>query len=444
MSGCYPLVTAEQLLQLTDTERGLLAQRPVYLALSGGVDSVVLAHALYQLNIPFTAIHINHQLQAQSDTWQAACAEFCDSLGIAFVTQNVTVSEQGNLENNARSARYAAISDIITTGAVVCFAHHMQDGLETLLLQLKRGAGINGVTSLQRQRHICIANTEFIALRPMLGAVKADIERYALQHALTWHDDPSNSDIAFERNFLRHQIIAPMLTRWPDAGEGIARSLATLAEEKTLLLDALDERLEQCLAVDQHSFTIAAWLAQPQPWQAHILRHWLLRDFQLNCSQAQLTHIVQLCHAPQDAKADYRLGQWCIRRFKGQLLVEPLAFPVSGKPQLRHLAQMDHSVPNQALLLHEGGLMLPVPASVQALSELSCAQITLSERIKPHGYAHSKPLKQWCKAMSIPPWQRQPAFLVSSDIQPLAVVTPFFALVLHAQNTHSVEVLFKH
>jgi tRNA(Ile)-lysidine synthase len=359
------------------------------------------------------------------------------------VTKDVLVSIQGNTENNARDARYQAIAAVVEPNAVVCFAHHAQDALETLWLQLKRGAGINGITSMQRQRHMQVADTQFIALRPMLAATKANIEAYAQQHALFWHDDPSNADTLYERNFLRHEVIAPMLSRWPDAGEGIARSLATLSAEKALLQEALEDKLQTCLNTSQTQLCIASWLQLPPHWQAPVLRHWLLRDFQINCSQAQLRHIVQLCHAQADAKAEYRLGEWLFRRFQQQLYVSPWAIANTTEPSFYAFSTAGVAAPSAALIMHQGQLTLPLPASVQALHQLSCLQIALSERIKPFGYAHSKPLKQWCKLLSIPPWQRQPAYLITGETQPLAVVTPFFALVLHAQNTHSVEVHFK-
>ena len=125
-------------------------------AYSAGIDSHVLLHALWKLQqvkkTPFTlsAIYIHHGLSENADLWQQHCADVCAGLNVEFASAKVTLdlSNGKGIEAQARDARYAKLVEMAPTDSIVMLAQHQDDQLETVLLQLKRGAGPKGLSGM--------------------------------------------------------------------------------------------------------------------------------------------------------------------------------------------------------------------------------------------------------------------------------------------------------
>ena len=124
----------------------------ICLAYSGGLDSTVLLHALRQCAVEFElrAIHVDHGLQAASAGWAATCAEIAEQTGVAYSATRVSVDAAGGkgIEAAARAARYQALRDLLEPDEVLVTAHHQRDQVETLLLQMLRGAGVHGLAAM--------------------------------------------------------------------------------------------------------------------------------------------------------------------------------------------------------------------------------------------------------------------------------------------------------
>lgn len=139
--------------------------------------------------VRLVALHIHHGLQADADAWEAACARMAAAVGAAFRVRRVRVSTDAGrgIEEAAREARYAALDALCAeTGATLLLtAHHLDDQAETVLLQLLRGAGLDGLSAMPmaRERRVTL-------LRPWLDVPRGDIEAYARAHALAWVEDP--------------------------------------------------------------------------------------------------------------------------------------------------------------------------------------------------------------------------------------------------------------
>ena len=118
-------------------------------ALSGGLDSIVLLHALASLrdavhHAELAAVHINHQLSDMAMEWQAFCAEICQQWQVPLTTREVAVSADGSLEAAARAARYDAFRDLVQGGDSLLLAHHLDDQIETFLYRLSARRGTAG------------------------------------------------------------------------------------------------------------------------------------------------------------------------------------------------------------------------------------------------------------------------------------------------------------
>lgn len=204
-------------------ERG---EAPLGLAVSGGPDSLallLLAHAALPGRI--AAASINHGLRAEAAGEVALVEQACAARSIPFTALKVKVAP-GNLQAQARAARYAALGEWVRArrlGALAT-AHHADDQAETLLLRLNRGSGLSGLAGVRAAS--LIEDSEVLLLRPLLGWRKAELEQVVMQAGITPARDPSNESRDFDRVRMRQQLGQ---TPWIDVGS-LAASAAHLAE----------------------------------------------------------------------------------------------------------------------------------------------------------------------------------------------------------------------
>ena len=398
--------------------------------LSGGLDSVVLLHGLTQLSrngelaMPsIEAVYVNHGLSASASDWQQFCAALCTELEVNFTAIAVEVKPRAreSLEACARERRYAALCDH-AKGArrVVVTAHHQNDQLETLLLQLKRGAGPKGLAGIAA----CSEMHSVPVSRPLLTLSRAQILAYAEQHGLRWIEDESNSDESFDRNFLRHSVLPSLLDRWPSFGQTASRSASLCAEQQGLLDEVCDERLEGMC--DKPGCISVSGLNGASPaWQRALLRRWLELNKVAMPGARQLTQIQQMLAARLDAQPHVVLGNAQLRRYQDRLYCldaeqQPWSFKMVGFKTQEYV----YIEPQQQQLMvgvqQDGALCSITVAAVE--SHFSLRQPVLSLPVKPAGEAHHKPLKQWFKQWQVPPWERNDWLLLSDAEQPLALV----------------------
>lgn len=203
--------------------------------LSGGRDSVVLLHLLGAAVAPgrLTAIHVNHGLSPRAEAWSEFCARLCADWGVPLVQRRVEIDRSAGegLEAAARRARYRAFAD---HGAPVLFlAHHRDDQAETLLFNLLRGTGVAGAGAMRTER----AQGGQRILRPLLAVGGDAIAAYGAAAGLAWIDDESNGDTALARNFLRHEVMPLLASRFPAASARLAAAAAHFAEADHLLAE---------------------------------------------------------------------------------------------------------------------------------------------------------------------------------------------------------------
>lgn len=228
---------------LEQTLNGLTGNTQIYLAYSGGLDSQVLLHALANHpkanQLQLTALHVNYGLSENADQWQVFCEHQCKALDIPFSVKSVALEvSKGDLERRARDIRYRWFESFMRQDAILFTAHHQNDQAETVLLRLLRASGVRGLAAIPPVRSLAKGKLA----RPLLALPKADLQAYAEQHTLQWLEDESNKDLAFDRNFVRHQIIPKLTERWPRAVKQLARSAGNCADEQRLLneLAAMD------------------------------------------------------------------------------------------------------------------------------------------------------------------------------------------------------------
>jgi len=209
-----------------------VANCSVCVALSGGLDSIVLLNAMHELapsrKIDLSAVHVDHGLSSHAQEWSAFCADQCRKLGTELTVETVSVDLGAGLgtEAAARVARYGAFAKC--NADFLALAHHADDQVETFLIQLLRGAGASGLSAMPVERAMVDNGPRL--LRPLLSVTRSDLGEFATGRALRWVEDGSNEDLAFDRNFLRHSLLPLLEQRFPAYRTTLVRATHNLAD----------------------------------------------------------------------------------------------------------------------------------------------------------------------------------------------------------------------
>jgi len=208
----------------------------VCVAFSGGADSTALLAAVAALRMRparLRAIYVDHQLQPDSALWGRHCRKVAAALGVPLQVRRVRVARgRGqSLEAAARAARYGALGAAVQTGEALLTAHHQDDQLETVLLQLLRGAGVAGLAAMP----LCAPFARGVLVRPLIDVPRAQLRAWAHARGLQWIEDTSNADERPDRNYLRARVLPPILRRWPAAAATVVRGARHAAEAQRIL-----------------------------------------------------------------------------------------------------------------------------------------------------------------------------------------------------------------
>ena len=199
--------------------------RRAAVALSGGVDSVVLLHLLKDQGVK--AIHVHHGLSANADAWAQFCRKLCKQWKVPLIVRRVRVAKAGEgPEAAARAARYGVLKK--SPFDVVFLAHHLDDQAETVLMNLLRGAGVAGARGMPAEGRFGGKRL----LRPLLEVSREDILAYAREQGLHWVEDESNADETLTRNFVRRRLAPLIASRFPAWQASVARAARHFSKQE--------------------------------------------------------------------------------------------------------------------------------------------------------------------------------------------------------------------
>lgn len=286
-------------------------------AFSGGLDSTVLLFLLKQAlaadsHAELQAIHIHHGLQTEADHWALHCQRLCKQWHIPFTLIHVQAKAATgeSPEASARLARYQALQQYMTPYTVLVTGHHQDDQVETVLLQLLRGAGAKGLSAMP----VWKALTQGWHYRPLLAYSRQQLYDIALQHHLTWIEDPSNHSRQFTRNRLRHDILPSLAEHWPGYRKTLSRSAYILAESENLLQQFAEEQLTQ-LGATSNGLPLTTFCLFSLDRQALLLRTWLAQQGLLMPNEAKLRQFLKdLQQAGPERHPQLRWAKWQLYR----------------------------------------------------------------------------------------------------------------------------------
>lgn len=379
-------------------------------ALSGGLDSTVLLHALVASSVPvdIQAFHVDHGLHRDSANWRTHCRRLCAALGVPFSNAEVRAEALPgeSQEEVARKARYGRLREETAGGRTIVTGHHADDQLETVLLQLFRGAGPAGLAGMP----VLIRFHHGWLCRPLLGFRRAELTNWAVEQGLEWLEDPSNVELDYDRNYLRHEVLPAVARRWPSAALSALRSARHCADAVALMEDLADADLDSTSSDGCPTVSGLAGLVPAR--QRNVLRRWLSITGLPTPGVSQMESILSdVLGSRRDATPEVRWTGGAVRRYRDRLFaldertLEVLA--QDPRPRIWHV--------HESLSLGPGlGRLRIRPAEGRGLSpawledgRLEIRFRTGGERIRPDGRGCTRSVKKLMQEAGILPWWRR-------------------------------------
>lgn len=380
-------------------------QARLCVGLSGGLDSTVLLHLLHRLQpewgLELSAVHVHHGLSPKADAWEGFCADLCTRLGVPLRVERVQVVAAGaGVEAAARQARYQVYARLDVD--YVALAHQQDDQAETVLHNLLRGSGVEGLAAMPVERPIEDGRVRL--LRPLLSVSRRQIEAYARAQGLVWVEDESNLDTRHARNHLRHRVLPEIERRFPAYRQTLSRAARHFAESAELLAELAAS--DGADAVTGAGLSLAKLASLSRPRAKNLLRWYLARLGHGRWPERRIEAMLeQLLQADRDSRIEFRLDGDSLRVWRGWLQRVPARSGVSeamipwrGEPHLPFA----------------GGWLTftTVRGEGLSLARLHEAQVTVrlrrgGEHLRPDCRRPRRSLKHLFQERAIPPWERE-------------------------------------
>ena len=274
----------KQLIQFIRQNDLIASGEKTLIAASGGVDSTVLCHLYARLKLPFAIAHCNFQLRGKaSDNDEAFVSGLAKSFGVKFYSQKFDTNEFAarnklSIQEAARDLRYEWLANTMNQAGcqVIATAHHIDDSVETLFINLAKGCGLRGLHGILPKKASLV--------RPLLFATKAEVLGFAQREKIDFREDQSNATDKYTRNKIRHQVIPVLESINPGFIKNAGATITRIRQAVSLFDYALEAIKREIYTIDQgqHLIDIPKLLACPAP---PIVLYEMLKDFGFNKSQ---------------------------------------------------------------------------------------------------------------------------------------------------------------
>lgn len=384
-------------------------------AVSGGLDSMSLLNMMVPLQKDFglelIVAHADHGLRRSSAKDAALVRRVAAGHGLPFyeTTLDLSKAAPGNIEQQAREARYAWLEEVRAHAEAdyIVTAHQADDQVETLFLHLARGSGLSGLTGMR-------VETGTI-LRPLLDVPRKDLTKYARRHKVAYRLDPTNKNLRLARNRVRRQIITSLQKINPQLVETVSQSMRVLADEHAVLRSLAETEME-AVVVSRAPGSIVLDLARLCTLKRglrHLVWRETLRELYGNLQDIRLIHLENLdgllqrqagtmIHLPKELMAHRRSDSLAFRFAAGSEPPEPVTWPLSERVLFGDWQLQAQDSP-------------PAPSQVFAVIDPAVTGQTLrvrapktGDRLKPIGMRGSKLLSDLLTDAKVPrderPW----------------------------------------
>lgn len=285
----------------------------VIVAISGGADSTALLDMLSRLRgytLSLIAAHLNHCLRGNdSDADEEYCRQLAAHYAIPFESGRIDVRElaesgQLNLEDAGRRARIIFLEEIRNkyAAATVVLAHHADDQAETVLMRLLRGSGMTGLSGMA-----CRNDRGYV--RPLLEITRSEIEQYLRGRGLGWREDTSNSDTAYLRNRIRHELL-PLLEEYnPAIRSCLVRTASLLGDDEALLIELTEQTFIRLFRIEEGKIlcSVTQLRALSPALRRRVLRH-AFKQMTGSLEWVGQRHIRAICNVIDSDRPNARLA----------------------------------------------------------------------------------------------------------------------------------------
>ncbi|WP_299838104.1 tRNA lysidine(34) synthetase TilS [uncultured Tenacibaculum sp.] len=260
------------------TNFSFLEEKPFLIAVSGGIDSVVLVHLFHSLGLNFSIAHCNFKLRSTaSDLDEKFVKTLGEQLKIKvfvkqFDTSQYATSNNLSIQLAARELRYNWFHSLLESEQLdyILTAHHADDNLETFLINLTRSSGLDGLIGIPKKQGNLV--------RPLLPFSREEIENYAKERGINWREDESNAELKYLRNRIRHKIIPELKDIAPNILKSFEKVSQNLSESKVIIDDRIEEISKKLLEKDENLIKInvekVLKLSNPKAYLFQLLKNY--------------------------------------------------------------------------------------------------------------------------------------------------------------------------
>jgi tRNA(Ile)-lysidine synthase len=381
----------------------LPATRRFWIGFSGGADSTALLLAMHelrdQIEAQICAIHFNHGLQVEADEWQQHCRSFCQQRGIEFHLQALQLDQPGrqSQEQYARQQRYNCMEKLLADGEIFLTAHHADDNAETLILNLMRGSGVDGLAAIPPLRKI---NNAWVA-RPLLDFSRKDLEQYLQRKGITWFEDPSNLDLSYDRNYVRKQLFPELDQRWPGVVKRLNRTAVHVREFSSVTSTMLRAQYHELLS-DGIMFPLKPLVLLNVETQSLLLRQWFrLQDLPFPPRQRLAEFLSQINSGEgTDRRPELRWAGNLVKQHGNELWLQQEPYPDLCPEQSWQSGMSLELGP-------DFGQVQLCGKSVSIPSDWKIGPGNSGSRLKMHAGGPGRRLKDLLRESGLPPWLRK-------------------------------------
>jgi len=264
-----------------------LPQQKILLAVSGGLDSMVLTDLMLKAGFDFSVAHFNHTTRnGESDLDEEFVKDYCHDIGIDFYSTKIDIyalinaGKGNNFQDTARRYRYMWLEDIRCENKfdLIATAHHKDDNIETFIYKISSGSGLKGLQGVNIKKDKII--------RPLLSFTRKQIKAYAITNNVKYREDSSNYSDKYSRNFIRHNIIPLFEKMFPDFEQRISTTMRNLKSADKALSFLIGKYFEDYIKIERDIIYIEKKIFKKSIDNKDII-YYFLSQYEYNASQIQ-------------------------------------------------------------------------------------------------------------------------------------------------------------
>jgi len=373
------------------------------IAVSGGIDSMLLLKMSSLIsnesNLSFRAIHINHNMSANSKAMEECCIKSCNKYSIGLEVKNIYENKKNNIEDRLREKRYQILLKNTNDDESLLTGHHEDDQIETFIYRLVRGSSPKGLSSIKKISY----RNEKILCRPLLTINKDDILIAAKLYDLEYVNDLTNNDLKFDRNYIRKTIIPNIKNRWKHLNKAISHTIC-LQNDYAFIADEYCSQIYNSIIIENKLS-----IKQLNTFSSHIhsifIKYWISRSLQYNLSKNETSNLIKIIKNENNDYPKCNLkNNISIIRYNNQLYIvnqsekrkqaSSLLWDIKNDIKFGEITIYIDTLKNEGIYDY---LRLKAPITLKSFIG--------NERIMLNQYNHQN-LKKLFQTQSIPKWER--------------------------------------